>query len=222
MRQALLTLIFILSAVAAQADFTPTAYYLEDGVEAETTDAIAEGQAPLAVVFKANADEATPEGTSLEWRFTREGEQEPYLRRYGSETEYEFRESGSTRVALWATYPGEAEAVEIGSIRVSISTSMLEMPNAFSPNGDGINDIYKAKEGYRSLINFHATIFNRWGVKLYEWTDPAGGWDGTHSGHDVADGVYFCLVKAVGADGRKYNIKRDVNLLRNYEEGVGQ
>ena len=93
------------------------------------------------------------------------------------------------------------------------------MPNAFSPNGDGINDIYKAKDGYQSIVEFKACIFNRWGQKIYEWNDPAGGWDGKHNGKDVKQGVYFVLVKAKGADGRKYEIKRDVNLLRGFTEG---
>ena len=95
------------------------------------------------------------------------------------------------------------------------------MPNAFSPNGDGINDIYKAKEGYQSLVEFHAAIYNRWGQKLYEWTDPADGWDGKFNGKDVAQGVYFCRVEAKGADGIKYHFKRDVNLLRGYNENKG-
>ena len=49
--------------------------------------------------------------------------------------------------------------------------SSLLMPNAFSPNGDDINDIYKPKDGYRNIEEFHAYIYNRWGQKLYEWTD---------------------------------------------------
>lgn len=69
-----------------------------------------------------------------------------------------------------------------------------------------------------SLTEFHAYIFNRWGQKLYEWNDPAGGWDGTYKGKPVKDGVYFCLVKAKGVDGKTYNIKKDVNLLRGYIE----
>lgn len=103
-------------------------------------------------------------------------------------------------------------------LSIQISESKLEMPNAFTPNGDGINDVYKAKDGYQSLVEFHAYIFNRWGQKLYEWTDPAQGWDGKHNGKDVKEGVYFVLVKAKGADGRTFNIKRDVNLLRGYTE----
>ena len=67
-------------------------------------------------------------------------------------------------------------------------------------------------------MEFHATIFNRWGQKLYSWDDPAGGWDGKFHGKDVAQGVYYVLVKAKGADGRNYHIKRDVNLLRGYSE----
>ena len=85
-------------------------------------------------------------------------------------------------------------------------------------NGDDINDIYGAKEGYKSLVEFHATIYNRWGQKIYEWDDPAGGWDGTFNGKEAKQGTYFVLVKAKGADGRVYNIRRDVNLLRGYRE----
>lgn len=58
------------------------------------------------------------------------------------------------------------------------------------------------------------------GQKLYSWTDPAGGWDGTFNGKAVADGVYFVNVKAKGADGRVYHIRRDVNLLRGYTENT--
>ena len=54
--------------------------------------------------------------------------------------------------------------------------------------------------------------------KLYEWTDPAGGWDGKYKGKDVAQGTYFVNVTAKGADGKVFNIKRDVNLLRGYSQ----
>ena len=103
-------------------------------------------------------------------------------------------------------------------ITVSISESELVFPNAFSPNGDGINDVYKAKKGFKSIVEFHAVIFNRWGNKIYEWDDPNKGWDGTYNGKPVAQGVYFVNVKAKGADGRDFHIKRDINLLRSYTE----
>ena len=56
---------------------------------------------------------------------------------------------------------------------------------------------------------------------MYEWTDPAGEWDGTFNGKPVKEGVYFVLVKAKGADGVEYNIRRDVNLLRGYIDRAG-
>ena len=136
---------------------------------------------------------------------------------------FTFSESGQTIVELYITENGETDDVPVATITVSISNSFLEMPNAFSPNGDGVNDIYKAKANHKSIIEFHAYIFNRWGQKIFDWTDINSGWDGTWNGKQVKDGTYFVLVKAKGADGRKYNIKKDVNILRKYyEEGGGR
>ena len=67
--------------------------------------------------------------------------------------------------------------------------SRLEMPNAFSPNGDGINDIYQAKSNYENIVSFRATILNRKGQRLYEWSEITGGWDGSSGGHPAKDGV---------------------------------
>ena len=86
---------------------------------------------------------------------------------------------------------------------------------------DGINDIYRAKEGYQSIVSFEAAVFNRWGKRLHRWTDPADGWDGTLGGQPVPAGAYSCVVKAVGADGVKYNFKKTINLLRGYSEESG-
>ena len=102
--------------------------------------------------------------------------------------------AGSHSIVVYATFTKGDDVIqygqeywdETGSMRVTISESKLEMPNAFSPNGDGINDIYKAKDGYQSIVEFHAYIFNRWGQKLFEWTNPADGWDGKYKGKDVA------------------------------------
>ena len=197
------------------ADFNPTAYYTIDGEEMESTDMIADAQAPLTVRFAANPTE-TEGDVGYEWRFTREGEEKPFMTRYEETTTYEFKQSGMTKVELYVTMAGYDEAELTATFSISITNSMLEMPNAFSPNGDGINDIYKAKENHKSIVEFHAYIFNRWGQKIYDWTDINGGWDGTWNGKDVKDGTYYVLVKAKGADGINYEIKKDVNVLRKY------
>ena len=126
-----------------------------------------------------------------------------------------FRQTILTILALIAplSVAAQTDAATADSTATTGSESKLVMPNAFTPNGDGHNDIYKAKS-YQNLTEFHAYIFNRWGQKLYEWSDPAEGWDGTYQGHDVKAGVYFVLVKARGSDEVVYNIRKDVNLLR--------
>lgn len=218
-RLILILLAACFSTFAALADFNPTAYYTIDGEQQEATDAILDAQAPLEVTFRTNPTNlAEGEAYDYEWRLTRSGEQSPFLTRHEENTTYEFRESGSFLVQLYVTPIGEQQAELVATITVSIANSLLEMPNAFSPNGDGINDIYKAKSNHRSIVEFHAYIFNRWGQKIYDWTDIDGGWDGTWHGKQVKDGTYYVLVKARGADGRNYNIKRDVNILRNYTE----
>ena len=198
--------------------FTPTAYYVVDGEMRETTDMIVDEQAPLEVTFKANPTDE-PDDIVYEWRFSRNDESQPYVTRHEENTVFVFDESGRFTVSLFVHSSKDEGAEPVATITVSIADSFLEMPNAFSPNGDGINDIYKAKANHKSIVEFHAYIFNRWGKKIFEWTDINSGWDGTWNGKQVKDGTYFVLVKAKGADGRKYNIKKDVNILRKYYEG---
>ena len=122
-----------------------------------------------------------------------------------------------TIIALSAHAQEVADNDSVASDSTVVLTSTLVMPNAFSPNNDRINDVYKAKS-YQNIVEFHAYIFNRWGQKLFEWTNIDDGWDGTYRGNDVKQGTYFVLVKAKGADGQSYNIRKDVNLLRGYTE----
>lgn len=226
-----LLLLVLCTTLQAYADEVPTidpqATFTTD--EGEETGTSYSGSAPLMVVFHANAENVGMYTPHYEWRFTKEGETQPYLVRYEEETEYTFTEAGSHRIVLYATFINGNDTIaytkdywqDAQPITIQISESKLEMPNAFSPNGDGINDIYRAKNNYQSIVEFDAYIFNRWGQKIYEWHDPAGGWDGKFNGKDVKQGIYFVLVKAKGADGRKYNIKKDVNLLRGYTESNG-
>lgn len=226
--RALAFILPLLPVCGAVADDKPTispyaVFETEDGEEEGTEYS---GNAPLTATFYANPSDVGEYTAYYEWHFTLEGDDEPYLIRYDEDTEYTFTEAGSHTIELYATFVNGTDTVfytedyweNAQAISVTISESYLDMPNAFSPNGDGINDVYKAKEGYQSIVEFHAWIFNRWGKVLFEWTDPEDGWDGTYKGKDVADGVYFVKVNAKGADGIKYTFKRDVNLLRGYTE----
>ena len=188
------------------------------------------GEAPVTLFLSANADEFEGFSLVVVWTFKREGEEEPYLTRYDADVEIDIETSGTTIIQPKITYTSTAnseifwEYCTEESFSIILAESSLEVPNAFSPNGDGINDyfnVYNAK----SLVSFSAAIFNRWGQKLYSWgLDEVGcdncGWDGTYNGKPVKAGVYFVVVKSKGADGLEYEFRKAVNLLRGYNEDV--
>ena len=211
-------------AVAAQNEepkVLPTATYINsegESAEANMENTAIGGQAPLLVNFYANPSGMDGYIPSYEWHFRLQGEEKDFMVRYEENTDYTFSTAGTTFVTLQVTLNNGELQLDSVVFSVTVSESKLSFPNAFSPNGDEDNPVFKAKE-YQSLVEFHAYIFNRWGQKLYEWTDPAEGWDGTYKGKDVKEGVYFLLCRAKGADGREYTIRKDVNLLRGYLQG---
>jgi gliding motility-associated-like protein len=217
MKQRIIMMLTMLGwlATGSHAAITITAIYTDNGDEVRKTESF-EAEAPLQTRFEAEVTEIEA-GWTLEWRFTHEGAGGgSSVTRYEESPEYTFVDAGKTDVKVYACLNNEH--VDSATISVTIYDSILEMPNAFTPNGDGANDTYSAKKNHRSIVEFHAYIFNRWGQKLYEWTDVNGEWDGTYNGHPVKDGVYFVLVNARGADGKEYKIRRDVNLIRRYNE----
>lgn len=211
----LLTLFaFCQLATTASADIVLKATYIEKGVEVEKTEDFT-ANAPLYVEFTSNPSDLDT-GATIEWHISNTSAG-INITRYEENTSYTFTVAGKHVITLNVVQDGDI--LESKSISITISDSHLEMPNAFSPNGDGTNDYFQAKTNSKSIVEFHAYIFNRHGQKLYDWTDwqdEKSGWDGTHNGHPVKDGVYFVYVKALGADGTEYNIRRDVNLLRNF------
>ena len=211
-------LLCITLAVSAKIELK-VIYTDDTGTEVTQTDNFT-ADAPLIARLTSNATEVY-EGASLVWRI-RNQKSGTNVTRYDEETTFTFTDAGINAVTLVVNQEGEP--IDSASIEITITESHLEMPNAFSPNDDGYNDVYGAKGAchpeasghYKSIVEFHAYIFNRYGQKLYDWTDITKGWDGTYNGQPVKDGVYFVYVKARGADGVEYNIRKDVNLIRSF------
>ena len=88
----------------------------------------------------------------------------------------------------------------------------LFIPNAFTPNGDGLNDQLRVYGNGIQQIKF--MVFNQWGQKLFETDSQSDGWDGTQNGKMQPSGVYMYVCEVTMNDGRKTIKKGSVNLIR--------
>jgi gliding motility-associated-like protein len=87
------------------------------------------------------------------------------------------------------------------------------MPNAFSPNGDGLNDVFKIENmRFDKLTEFK--IFNRWGRQIFDTNIPSKGWDGNINGKPAAADVYYYSIKITLPDGTQKHLKGDLTLIR--------
>ena len=92
-----------------------------------------------------------------------------------------------------------------------IPNGHLFIPNAFSPNNDGINDILRITSSNIDLKHF--SIYNRWGERLFTTSSFSVGWDGTFKGKPCEIGTYFYLVEYLEV-GEKKTTKGDITLIR--------
>ncbi|MBK7762687.1 MAG: gliding motility-associated C-terminal domain-containing protein [Bacteroidetes bacterium] len=93
-----------------------------------------------------------------------------------------------------------------------LPTSAIFIPNAFSPNGDGVNDVFKLVAKNISLLSFK--IFDRWGEEIFSTDDIRFGWNGKYKGKDSELGVYFYLVEYSDILGKHFLKKGDISLVR--------
>jgi gliding motility-associated-like protein len=90
------------------------------------------------------------------------------------------------------------------------------LPNAFSPDGDGINDRFRAFPNCE-ILSYNLKVYNRWGTQLYEGTDPAQGWDGRLGTQEMELGVYIWVLDyTVSENGspRSATLTGDVAIVR--------
>lgn len=192
---------------------------LENGLPLEEPVVLAPGDshagaAPLEFRFAANPASATA-NLRFEWQFAHDAKFDNlFLTRFDEETSYTFTQTGTHYIRVLCTNVDTEAVFESDAFVVQVTESTLKVPNAFSPNGDGVNDVFKVE--HSSLVRFNATVFNRWGQELYRWSlaNIDEGWDGTAHGKQVKEGVYFIVVEAEGADGVIYKHKGDINILR--------
>lgn len=169
------------------------------------------GSAPADISFEA----FTTEGVlHHEWQLTKDPNFEEIDYRFNQQSiDYIFTQEGTYYMRyIGSNFDGSCEAMG-DTYTINIGASELKCPNAFTPDGDGVNDLWKVS--YRSLLSFKCWIFDRYGKQMYYFDDPTDGWDGKQGGKTVAPGVYYYVIQAEGADGKKYKKSGDINILRH-------
>jgi len=89
---------------------------------------------------------------------------------------------------------------------------VVYVPNIFSPNGDGNNDVFYVRA--TMIRKFHLLIYDRWGEKLFESDDIASGWDGTYKGQDMHSDVYVYHLALTLSDNTEVKRKGNISLVR--------
>ena len=203
---------FVPQAIFMKAVVTQLERESSNEVEVENEAGSYGGSAPVNMVFEAYVNE----DNYYCWQFFKSDkgpdvESPVIFATYLDQTlEYTFKEAGTTYVRL---YVQNATCNDYITYTINVSDSYIDAPNVFSPGvSPGINDEWKV--AYKSIVEFKCVIFDRWGVKMFEFNDPSMGWDGKYGGKYVPSGVYFYVIQAKGSDGKDYKLKGHINILR--------
>jgi len=105
-----------------------------------------------------------------------------------------------------------------GSVNVSFNscteeTNVLYIPTAFSPNGDGANDLFRVKTS-SALKRYNIKIYNRWGEQVFESADITESWDGVYQGRTQPLSSYVWYLEYTFNDGKKHTQTGNVTLVR--------
>ena len=90
---------------------------------------------------------------------------------------------------------------------------VLYLPNSFSPDGDGINDVFKL-EGTKYNKEFLLEIYNQWGEKVFETNNMQDSWDGTYQGKECQQGVYLCIIHLIPMKDFVKSYRTNITLIR--------
>ena len=89
----------------------------------------------------------------------------------------------------------------------------IVVPNVFTPNGDKVNDVFKFNSS--GIYDMNCVIFDRWGLKMYEWNGINGSWDGNAKSGPAPSGTYFYILNYTRVDGGTKTEKNFFNLFRD-------
>lgn len=130
--------------------------------------------------------------------------------------------TGETTPSINATHPGiysvtvsEQDCATTDNIVIN-KDCYTDIPNAFTPNGDGDNDYFYPRQLLaKGVTSFTMTVFNRWGQKVFETSNPNGrGWDGRFNDKEQPMGVYVYQIKVVMKNGKAEEYTGNVTMVK--------
>ncbi|MFN3939898.1 MAG: gliding motility-associated C-terminal domain-containing protein, partial [Chitinophagales bacterium] len=124
---------------------------------------------------------------------------------------YIFNALGTYQICLTATNASGCEDTYCREIQIE-TDGVADIPSAFSPNGDGSNEILFVR-GF-GIKEMRLKIFNRWGELVFESADQDSGWDGTFRGKPQEAEVYVYLLQVEFDDGKSMEKTGNITLLR--------
>jgi gliding motility-associated-like protein len=179
-----------------------------DNISASFNASVYNGLTPLPVTFTNTSFSSNPVGTSYTWSF---GDGNG-LGSNDTTVTHVYNTDGYFPVILTAQN-GYCKDTAVRYIKVELISKFV-VPNVFTPNGDGKNDVFTFDALNMGEITL--SIFDRWGLKMFESTSSGNViWDGKNkSGNTVTDGTYFYIIKATGLDGSNYDLKGTINVFQ--------
>lgn len=99
-------------------------------------------------------------------------------------------------------------------ILIKVIPYCIKVKNAFTPNGDGINDLWLVYDNYECLKNIKVHVFNRYGNSVFESNDYHNDWDGRYKGKSLPDATYYAVIDFLLVNGKTTRVKTDLTILR--------
>ncbi len=148
---------------------------------------------------------------AVEWRWDFDGESRAYIQH----PVHSFQDTGLQKVELIAIQAEGCPDTVVQWIDVEPLVRYF-MPNAFSPNNDDVNDLFRGNGVFEGIRNFTMSIWNRWGEQVFIAYSPHEAWNGrkNNTGQWVPNGVYVYLVTYSDSRGKKHFLKGFATLVR--------
>ena len=99
-------------------------------------------------------------------------------------------------------------------VTITVVPYCVKPMNAFTPNGDGINELWLITDDMGCIVKMTAQVFNRYGAKVFESNDYKNNWNGTRGGQPLPDGTYYYVIRYHLINGENVQMKGNVTILR--------